>query len=228
MLTRTPRPATAGEQQVREIILKDWSPASAPLAILDFMLGISFWYSAAALILTGVGAGHALYPKNPTGQFLLLLTCIGLLLLGRFYWHRLIQPRLSRPPSDRLHPTASTPTTVDQWLCIAYKYYYWDVTGDMPTLLALTRDGDLLLVQSQALDVWTNSDEPGPIKLGSICRYETIQGGPITLAFEGTPVPVEELDERHPAAGVMSLELSLIRVPRRTFEALARTTASRT
>jgi hypothetical protein len=61
-----------------------------------------------------------------------------------------------------------------------------------------------------------------------MCRYETIQDGPISLGFEGTPVPVEELDERHPAAGVMSLDLSLIRVPRRTYEALARTNANRT
>ena len=228
MLTTTTRPATTDERRTQEIAHREWSPPSTFESYVNVTVGVSVWVYLVEIFVLGVGGAVALYPKNPKGQVLFFLACVALLWFARIFWKRRVQPSLSRPPRDRLHPTASAPTTVDQWLCIAYKYYSWRVTGDLPTLLALTREGDLLLVQTQALDEWTRSDEPGPLKLGSMCRYETIQDGPISLAFEGTPVPVEELHEHHPAAGVMSLDPSLIRVPRRTYEALARTNANRT
>lgn len=223
MLTNTSRPATQDELHVQEMILVPRPRVLKFMTALDILTGATYWQFLLTSTITGAAAAIALFPKNRTGQFLLLVTCIALFMLGRAYWRRSVQPRLSRPPRDRLHPSSSAPTTVDQWLCIAFKYYLWRVTGDRPTLLALTREGDLLLVQTQELDRWTRSGEPGQLKLGSMCRYETIQDHPISLAFEGTPVPVEELDEQHRAAGVMNVDLSLIRVPRRTFEALART-----
>lgn len=222
MLTTTTRPATDDEQRVQDTILGPRPPASTCSAVAEILLGTTRWQATLGVGIACAAAAITLLRGSMASKALLLLACIIMLLVGRIYWHRRLRPQLSQPPRERLHPAAAVPATVDQWLCIASKYYFWHGTGGLPTLLALTREGDLLLVQTQALDRWMHPDASGAFRLGCMCRYETTLDEPLSLAFEGTPVPVERLHERHPAAGVVNLDRSLIRVPRPTFEALMR------
>ena len=217
MLTTSTRPATPdeiAEANTEHLELPDRSRGGCVLSLVLTLAG---------LLVIGIGVAALVFviPSNAAGRIGLPITAVLALAMGGLCWREAWRTtfgtkRRQRPPAPDL-----TLKLVEQWRCTALRYYFWDVTGDMPCLLALTQRGDLLLVQTQAIYGYIDFESASPPTLGEVCCMETMDETPLTILFEGAQVPVEVVDAEHSFAGLLDLDMLLIRVPRRTFEQLS-------